>query len=64
VDQFGPDRAIYGSRLPLYTPGTALGVIASARIRDEAKIAIAGGNLRRLLRPAEQPPEGVQRGRG
>ena len=60
VDQFGPDRAIYGSRLPLYTPGTALGVIASARIRDGAKLAIAGGNLRRLLRI----PEGVQRGRG
>lgn len=63
VERFGPDRAIYGSRLPLYTPGTALGVLASARIREEAKLAIAGGNLRRLLRPAEQSHEGTQRGR-
>jgi hypothetical protein len=49
VDQFGPGQLIYGSRLPLYTPGTTLAVLATARISDEAKLAIAGGTLRQLL---------------
>lgn len=50
VDQHGFDRIVFGSRLPLYTPASALGVLASARIPDDARRAIAGGNLRRLLR--------------
>lgn len=49
VDKFGPGRIAFGSRLPLYTPGAALAVLASARIPDEARLAIAGGTLRRLL---------------
>jgi Amidohydrolase len=49
VEQHGPDRILFGSRLPLYTPAAALGVLASARIQDGARLAIAGGNLRRLL---------------
>lgn len=49
VDRYGPDRLLFGSRLPLYTPAAALGVLASARISTEARLAIAGGNLRRLL---------------
>jgi hypothetical protein len=49
VDRCGPDRLLYGSRLPLFTAATSLGVLASARISDEARLAIAGGNLRRLL---------------
>lgn len=49
VDRCGPDRLLYGSRLPLFTAATSLGVLASARISDNARLAIAGGNLRRLL---------------
>jgi predicted TIM-barrel fold metal-dependent hydrolase len=49
VDRYGPERLIFGSRLPLYTPGAALAVLATARISDEAKLLIAGGTLRRLL---------------
>jgi hypothetical protein len=53
VDRCGPDRLLYGSRLPLFTPATSLGVLASARIADDARLAIAGGNLRRLLGAAQ-----------
>ncbi len=49
VDRFGPDRIVFGSRLPLYTPGAALAVLGTARISHAAKLAIAGGTLRRLL---------------
>jgi predicted TIM-barrel fold metal-dependent hydrolase len=52
VQRRGPDRLLFGSRLPLYTPASALGVLASARISDAQRHAIAGGNLRRLLRTA------------
>jgi predicted TIM-barrel fold metal-dependent hydrolase len=48
IERFGPDRIVFGSRLPLYTPGAALAVLATARIPDEARLAIAGGTLRRL----------------
>ena len=53
VDQFGPERRLFGSRLPFFTPASALGVLASARMTDEARRMIAGGNLRRLLRMEE-----------
>jgi predicted TIM-barrel fold metal-dependent hydrolase len=49
VEKFGPDRLLFGSRLPLYTAGAALAVLASARISEQAKLSIAGGTLRRLL---------------
>jgi len=49
VDRFGAGHLVFGSRLPFYTPGAALAVLASARISEEAKLAIAGGTLRRLL---------------
>ncbi len=49
VETHGPQRIAFGSRLPLYTPGAALGVLATARISDDARLAIAGGNLRRWL---------------
>lgn len=49
VDRYGPERLLFGSRLPLYTPGAALAVLATARISEEAKLLIAGGTLRRLL---------------
>ncbi|HKO18451.1 MAG TPA: amidohydrolase family protein [Acidobacteriaceae bacterium] len=49
VERRGPDRLLFGSRLPLFTPASSLGVLATARIADDDKLAIAGGNLRRLL---------------
>lgn len=53
VEQFGPDRMLFGSRLPLYTPGSSLAVLATSRISDDARRAIGGGNLRRLLAHAK-----------
>lgn len=49
VERFGSDRIVFGSRLPLYTPAAALAVLATARIPDSVKLAIAGGTLRSLL---------------
>lgn len=48
----GPDRVLFGSRLPLYTPASALGVLSSARIQDGDRLAVASGNLWRLLEAA------------
>lgn len=53
LDRFGPDRMVFGSRLPLYTPGAALTVLGTARIKDSARLAVAGGNLRRLIGEAQ-----------
>ena len=53
VNHLGPSRLVFGSRLPLCTPGAALAVLATARIPDEARLAIAGGTLRQLLRRAQ-----------
>lgn len=54
VEQRGADRILFGSRLPLFTPASSLGVLASARIPDADRLAIAGGNLRRLLAEAQE----------
>ncbi len=53
VERVGPDRMLFGSRLPLYTPGAALTVLGTARIAGSARLAIAGGNLRRLIGESE-----------
>jgi hypothetical protein len=52
VERFGPQRVVFGSRLPFYTPAAALAVLLTARIPDDAKLAIAGNNLRCLLKRA------------
>jgi len=49
VDSYGSSQLLFGSRLPLYTPAASLAVLASARIKDEDRVAIAGRNLRTLL---------------
>ncbi|MES2221076.1 MAG: amidohydrolase family protein [Acidobacteriota bacterium] len=49
LEQFGPDRMVFGSRLPLYTPGAALMTLGTARVPDSTRVAVAGGNLRRLI---------------
>jgi hypothetical protein len=61
VNRFGPERLLFGSRLPLYTPASALGVLASARMPDAARLAIAGGNLRRLLAACQNRPQEAAR---
>ncbi|TAM79223.1 MAG: hypothetical protein EPN47_19640 [Acidobacteria bacterium] len=60
VEQHGPERILFGTRLPLHTPAAALGVLASARIPEESRMAIAGGNLRRLLANCRNQPGGAQ----
>jgi hypothetical protein len=49
VRKYGPDRLLYGSGSPNLQMGAALLTLAHADMPDEAKAAIAGGNLRRLL---------------
>lgn len=53
IETRGPERVLFGSRLPLYTPASSLGVLSSARIRTADRLAVAGGNLRRLLAQAK-----------
>lgn len=53
IETRGPERLLFGSRLPLFTPASALGVLSSARVRDDDRLAVAGGNLRRLLAAAK-----------
>lgn len=49
VERMGAERAVFGSRLPLFTPAAALGTLLSARMSEGQRRAVAGGNLRRLL---------------
>ena len=49
VRKYGPERLLYGSGSPELQMGAALLTTAQADIDDDAKAAIAGGNLRRLL---------------
>ena len=53
VDRRGADRMLFGTRLPLFTAASSLGVLATARISESDRLAIAGGNLRRLLAQAQ-----------
>jgi hypothetical protein len=53
VEQRGSSQLLFGSRLPLFTPSSAIGVLASARISEADKRAIAGDNLRCLLSHAK-----------
>jgi hypothetical protein len=49
VREFGAERLIYGSFLPVNDPLVSIGMVLDARIGDSEKALIAGGNLRRLL---------------
>ena len=46
---FGADRLLFGSNLPYYTPGASMSVLAYARLNDDERARIAGGNLRKLM---------------
>lgn len=49
AQEFGPDRLLFGTGMPVYDPGCPISMIAYAPISVEWKQAIAGCNLRRLL---------------
>lgn len=54
-ERYGAERLIYGSGMPFKSPGAAKAFIDYARIPDEAKRLIAGGNLIKLT--GFEPPE-------
>ncbi len=49
VERFGADRLLFGTRLPYFTPGSAVAMLSYAAIGDGDRKRIAGDNLRRLL---------------
>jgi predicted TIM-barrel fold metal-dependent hydrolase len=48
-ERFGPERLLFGTHLPESDAGPTLAHLAYAEIDESAKLAIAGGNLERLL---------------
>ena len=51
-DRYGPSRLLFGSGFPDNCSGAALLRLAQADIDDEAKQAVATGNMERLLAEA------------
>jgi predicted TIM-barrel fold metal-dependent hydrolase len=49
VDRFGAQRLLFGSHLPYFTPGSAIGMLSYARISESDRKQIAGENLRTLI---------------
>jgi len=49
VQEFGAERLLFGSFLPVNDPWVPIGLILDAQISDEEKALIAGENLRRLV---------------
>jgi hypothetical protein len=49
VEDFGPERILFGTGMPYNGPGVALGLVRYSEITDEARALIASGNLRRLM---------------
>ena len=50
VEMAGADKVLFGSDIPLMDPRSQLGKIVTARISDEAKRKVLGGNARRILK--------------
>lgn len=48
-ERYGAERLLFGSGMPARSPGAARALIDYARIPEEAKALIAGGNLSRLV---------------
>jgi len=48
-EHFGSDRLLYGSGMPLYSPGSAKSMILNADITPADKCNIAGNNILRLI---------------
>lgn len=49
VAALGPERVLFGTDLPLFEPSAQLAKVTGARISDDAKRLILGGNIKRLL---------------
>ncbi|NPV09201.1 MAG: hypothetical protein HPY83_14740 [Anaerolineae bacterium] len=49
VARFGPARLVYGSRYPYFTPLQSMLQLIYSEVEEEAKKAIAGDTVRRLL---------------
>jgi len=50
VARFGPERLVYGSGWPHFSPGAGIAAVLYAEISDSDKAKIAAGNLERLLK--------------
>lgn len=50
VERFGSDKLLFGTNMPQYTGTAAVALITYAAIDRKDKEAIAGGNLRRILK--------------
>ena len=50
VRRFGAKRLLFGTRLPYFTPGSAIGMLGYADVSEAERKQIAGDNLRRLLK--------------
>lgn len=59
-ERFGPERLVFGTGLPVWDAGGAIGHVLYARIDDSAKAKIAGLNLRSLLWTAGNSGEVIQ----
>ena len=57
--RYGPERLLYGSALPEFSPGPLLSYVMYSRADEEAKELILGGNLLRLLRQVAWPVSGL-----
>jgi predicted TIM-barrel fold metal-dependent hydrolase len=64
VQRFGPQRLLFGTGLPFYSPGGPVLMVVRAEIDAAARETIAGGNLRRLLAGNRAPAREVAQGRG
>ncbi len=53
VRRFGAGRLLFGSGLPLFTPGGMLAHVQYADITDAEKAMIFGGNLERLMQEVQ-----------
>lgn len=47
--EFGPEKLVWGSQLPIRDPGAVLGHLRGADVSDGDLAKIAGGNLRQML---------------
>lgn len=47
--EFGPEKILFGTNMPLYDPGCLIMLVTHANVSEEQKKLIAGDNLRRLL---------------
>jgi amidohydrolase family protein len=52
TERFGAEKLLFGTRLPYFTPGSAIGMLSYANISQADRRLIAGDNLRNLLKRA------------